>query len=192
MTSGLVGVSIPCGGRGEMLLGLGAAGDAVGEASAILGAPRSDHAFAFSSATSVARIPRDAVSALCASRADMALGYAKHIAAQQCASDRRLLSLTFPSETRLAEIVLALAARFGQRLDDGATVIPHRITRANLASMVGTTVETTIRTLSRWAREGVLAPTNGSIVVSDVPALCRVAKIPPEQLPRLAELTRLV
>lgn len=192
VTAGLVGVSIPVGSRGEMLLGIAAPGDSLGEAAALVGTLRADHAYAFSSATAVARLPREAVSRLCEARGPIALQYAQHIAQRHRTADRRLVSLTLPSETRIAEIVLALAARFGQRLDDGSTVIPHRITRANLASMVGTTVETTIRTLSRWSRDGVLSPTTGALVITDVPALCRVAKIPAESLASLAELTCLV
>ncbi|MEZ4393718.1 MAG: Crp/Fnr family transcriptional regulator [Polyangiales bacterium] len=192
VTAGLVGVSVPVGARGEMLLGIAAPGDSLGEAAALVGSPRADHAYAFSSATAVARLPREVVNELCAARASLALQYAQHISRRHRTADRRLVSLTLPSETRIAEIVLALAARFGRPLDDGSTVIPHRITRANLASMVGTTVETTIRTLSRWSREGVLSPTAGAMVITDLPALCRVARIPAESLSSLDELTRLV
>ncbi len=58
--------------------------------------------------------------------------------------------------------------------------------------MVGTTVETAIRTLSRWTREGVLAAGDGALVVVDLPALARLARVSAESVPQLAELTRLV
>ncbi|MFO0628609.1 MAG: Crp/Fnr family transcriptional regulator [Polyangiales bacterium] len=192
VTGGLVGVSVAGGARREVLLGLAGPGDAVGEASSLLGEPRRDHAFAFSAATAVARVPRDAVTALCEGEGALAMAYARQFAARQRAADRRLASLTQPSETRIAEMVLALVARFGERLDDGTVVVPHRITRANLAAMVGTTIETAIRTLSRWTREGLLAPAEGTLVVNDVTALARIAQVAPEFVPQLAELTRLI
>lgn len=191
VTEGLVGVSVPGGARREVLLGIAGPGDAVGEAAALLGETRRDHAFAFSSATAVARVPRDAVILLCEGDGPLSLEFARQFATRQRAADRRLASLTQPSEARIAEMVLALTARFGERLDDGSIVVPHRITRANLAAMVGTTIETAIRTLSRWTRDGLLAPAEGSLVVNDVTALARVAQVAPEAVPQLAELTRL-
>lgn len=192
VAEGLVGVSVPGGARREVLLGIAGPGDAVGEAAALLGETRRDHAFAFSSASAVARVPRDAVTSLCENEGALSLEFARQFATRQRAADRRLASLTQPSETRIAEMVLALTARFGERLDDGSVVVPHRITRANLAAMVGTTIETAIRTLSRWTRDGVLAPAEGSLVVNDVTALARIAQVAPESVPHLAELTRLV
>lgn len=192
VTEGLVGVCVPGGARKEVLLGLAGPGDACGEAAALLGETRRDHAFAFSSSTAVARVPREAVIQICEGEGALSLEFARQFATRQRAADRRLASLTQPSEARIAEMVLALTARFGERLDDGSIVVPHRITRANLAAMVGTTIETAIRTLSRWTRDGLLAPAEGSLVVSDVTALARVAQIAPEAVPQLAELTRLV
>jgi CRP-like cAMP-binding protein len=51
---------------------------------------------------------------------------------------------------------MELGERFGDEMEDGSTLIPLRLTRAELAALVGTTVETTIRTLSRWSREGLV------------------------------------
>ncbi len=56
-------------------------------------------------------------------------------------------------EQRLASVVLLLADSFGVRHDAGTTVaVP--LTRSDLAEMAGTTVETTIRVLSRWTKAG--------------------------------------
>ena len=60
-----------------------------------------------------------------------------------------------PVEARLAAALLRLAKREGARGDKGVT-LPFHLTRQSLADMTGTTVETAIRTLSRWIRDGVL------------------------------------
>ena len=67
------------------------------------------------------------------------------------------------------------AVRFerGDELEDGTTLIPLRLTRAELAALVGTTVETTIRTLSRWSREGLVSTIDGGLTVHDPVALAR-------------------
>ncbi len=57
---------------------------------------------------------------------------------------------------RLATLLVHLAERFGDELEDGTANVPLALTRAELASLVGTTVETTIRTMSRWQKAGVL------------------------------------
>lgn len=189
---GLVGVCGQHVARQELFLGIAGPGDAVGEADALLGEVRRDRAFAFSNAAAVAKVPRESVAALCERDGARAMRCARALASRQQAANHRLASLTQPSEARIAEMVLALTARFGERLDDGATLVPHRFTRANLAAMVGTTVETAIRTLARWTRDGLLAPSDGTLVVVDVPALARIARVAPEALPQLAALTRLV
>ncbi len=58
-------------------------------------------------------------------------------------------------ETRIAQLFLTLAARMGHETK-GGIVIPIRLSRQEIADMVGTTVESTIRVLSRWGREKVL------------------------------------
>ncbi len=59
-------------------------------------------------------------------------------------------------EQRLATLLVHLAERFGDEFDDGTASVPLALTRAELASLVGTTVETTIRTMSRWQKAGFL------------------------------------
>ncbi len=58
-------------------------------------------------------------------------------------------------ETRIAQLFLTLADRMGTETKDGIEIgLP--LSRQEIAEMVGTTVETAIRIMSRWGREGVL------------------------------------
>ena len=58
-------------------------------------------------------------------------------------------------ESRIAQAILSLAERMGHPADDG-TVIPVALSRLEIAELTGTTVETTIRIMARWGREGVV------------------------------------
>jgi CRP/FNR family transcriptional regulator, nitrogen oxide reductase regulator len=67
-------------------------------------------------------------------------------------------------ETRIAKLFLTLAERMGRATPEGIE-IPLRLSRQEVAEMVGTTVETTIRTMSRWGREGVMVTGEGRFVI---------------------------
>lgn len=69
-------------------------------------------------------------------------------------------------EVRVAQLFLGLAERSGRETADGVE-IPIALSRQEVAELVGTTVETAIRTLSRWNREGLLVTrANGFLVPS--------------------------
>lgn len=57
---------------------------------------------------------------------------------------------------RLQCLFQYLARRFGQPIPQDRIVIPTRISRRQLASLVGARIETVIRTLSSWQRKGIL------------------------------------
>jgi len=82
-----------------------------------------------------------------------------------------------PVEARLAATLLRLAEREGTRGKEGEGVtLPFHLTRQSLADMTGTTVETTIRILSRWLRDGLLADDGGRLVLADRPGLSALAE----------------
>lgn len=80
-----------------------------------------------------------------------------------------------PVEARLAAALLRLAERDGQRGPRGIT-LPYHLTRQSLADMTGTTVETTIRIVSRWQKDGLVRDAGGRFVVPDVEALRLIAQ----------------
>lgn len=73
-------------------------------------------------------------------------------------------------EVRIAQFLLQLAERMGRDVE-GGTEIPIALTRQEIAETVGTTVESAIRTLSRWNREGVVVSGDGSFLVPSCDAL---------------------
>ena len=73
-------------------------------------------------------------------------------------------------EGRLARFFLKLAHDMGQRRD-GGTFIPLVLSRQELADMIGTTIETSIRIMSRWGKDGVVRTEKDGFVVADHAAL---------------------
>ena len=80
-----------------------------------------------------------------------------------------------PVESRLAARLLRLAESDGARGPRGLT-LPFHLTRQSLADMTGTTVETTIRVVSRWLKEGLVEDVDGRLVIRNVEALRAVAE----------------
>jgi CRP/FNR family cyclic AMP-dependent transcriptional regulator len=67
-------------------------------------------------------------------------------------------------DARIAQLFLTLAERMGRETKAGIEV-PIRLSRQEVADLVGTTVESAIRVLSRWGREGVLISGEGRFVI---------------------------
>jgi CRP-like cAMP-binding protein len=78
-------------------------------------------------------------------------------------------------ETRIAQLFLTLAERMGRETPEG-TEIPLQLSRQEVADLVGTTVESAIRVLSRWGREGVLITGQGRFVIPARDRLRQVAE----------------
>jgi CRP-like cAMP-binding protein len=68
-------------------------------------------------------------------------------------------------DRRLQALLDHLAERFGDEQEDGTLVVPIVLSRTELACLVGATVETTIRVLSRWQKAGLLSTTSEGFVI---------------------------
>jgi CRP-like cAMP-binding protein len=77
-------------------------------------------------------------------------------------------------ETRFAHLFLKLADKMGRPGPEG-TLIPMALGRQDLADLTGTTIETCIRVMSRWGKEGLVRTEKDGFVVLDRPALERLA-----------------
>jgi CRP-like cAMP-binding protein len=78
-------------------------------------------------------------------------------------------------ETRFAHLFLKLADKTGVARSDGI-FIPMGLSRQDLADLTGTTVETCIRIMSRWGKEGLVRTEKEGFVLLDRPALERLAQ----------------
>ena len=78
-------------------------------------------------------------------------------------------------EQRIANILLKLADKLGN--PEGAGIVLNlALTRQDLADMGGTTVETTIRVMSRFTKMKIIKPANGKILILDPQALRRISE----------------
>jgi len=78
-------------------------------------------------------------------------------------------------EQRIANILLKLAGKLGN--PEGAGIVLNlALTRQDLADMGGTTVETTIRVMSRFTKMKIIKPANGKILILDLQALRRISE----------------
>jgi len=78
-------------------------------------------------------------------------------------------------ERRIARILLKLAAATGSSSEEGI-VIELPLTRQDIAEMVGTTVETAIRTMSKFRKKGLVQTKRGRVVILDPHQLVRIAE----------------
>jgi CRP/FNR family transcriptional regulator len=84
---------------------------------------------------------------------------------------RRLAELTGARvEARFARLFLKLCDQIG-RPDRGGTFVAMPLSRQELADLTGTTIETTIRIMSRWQKDDVLHTEKDGFVVIDRTAL---------------------
>lgn len=82
-------------------------------------------------------------------------------------------------EVRIAQLFLNLAERMGRESRAGIE-IPIHLSRQEVADLVGTTVESAIRVLSRWGREKLVITGEGRFVVPSRDRLQAVADGAPE------------
>jgi CRP/FNR family transcriptional regulator len=78
-------------------------------------------------------------------------------------------------EGRLARFFLKLATDMGQTRPQG-TFIPLVLSRQELADMIGTTIETSIRIMSRWGKDDIVLTEKDGFVVVNRSALEEMAR----------------
>jgi CRP-like cAMP-binding protein len=77
-------------------------------------------------------------------------------------------------ETRFARLFLKLSGESGRAERDGL-FIPMPLSRQELADLTGTTIETAIRIMSRWGKDGVVRTEKGGFMLLDREALDALA-----------------
>ena len=73
-------------------------------------------------------------------------------------------------ESRIASLLIKLADKAGIKTDN-AVAIDMKLTKQDIAEMVGTTVETSIRTMSKFKKLGIVSEKSGKIVIKDLTKL---------------------
>ncbi len=121
--------------------------------------------------TTCVLIPREAFFALLEAHPTMVRGLLLGLTHRLVELTNRLTELSGGRvEARLARLFLKLADDTGKPHADGV-FIPMPLSRQELADMVGTTIETSIRIMSRWGKQGVVRTEKDGFVLIDRSAL---------------------
>jgi CRP/FNR family transcriptional regulator len=90
------------------------------------------------------------------------------------ALNRRLADMTGSVEYRAARLFATLAERAGQKRGD-AIFVPIHLSRQEIADLVGTTIETAIRVMSRWQKDGLVETDKEGFLIRQIGALREMA-----------------
>jgi CRP/FNR family transcriptional regulator len=80
---------------------------------------------------------------------------------------------TGSAEERIAAVLFILADNYG-KFKENKIRITVPLTRQEIGELAGTTVETTIRVMSRWQKEGLLKTEHQVLTIMDVASLERI------------------
>ncbi len=84
--------------------------------------------------------------------------------------NKRLADMTGSAESRAARVFLTLADRMGHA-EGPATFIPLALSRQEIADLLGTTIETAIRLMSRWEKDHLVLTTKSGFTIPNVESL---------------------
>lgn len=84
--------------------------------------------------------------------------------------NKRMAELTGSADFRASRLFLTLADRVGIATEAGMK-IPLVLSRQEIADLIGTTLETAIRLMSRWQKEAVVLTEKDGFLIPDVKAL---------------------
>jgi CRP/FNR family transcriptional regulator, nitrogen oxide reductase regulator len=79
-------------------------------------------------------------------------------------------------ERRIARVLLRMASTTGERLENGSVRLTAPLSRQDIADMAGTVVETAIRTMSKFQKQGLLETREGYIVLLQPHQLVTIAE----------------
>jgi len=159
----------------DVVLDLIAPGEMLGELAAFNGEPYPATAQAMEP-TVVASIHRDDYLRLLKQYPALALRVIEELGRRLREAQEMIKSMAVERvERRIARILLKLAAATGSS-SEGGIVIELPLTRQDIAEMVGTTVETAIRTMSKFRKKGLVQTKRGRVVILDPHQLVRIAE----------------
>jgi CRP-like cAMP-binding protein len=157
----------------ELILEIFGPGDPFGAVAAYEGRPFPASALAIET-TDVLSILRTDFFTLIARHPEIARGLLLGLTRRLIELTQKLAQLSSGGvEYRIAALFLKLADGMGKKEGD-RIVIPLALSRQDIADMVGTTIETAIRIMSRWSREAIVRTERASFVIENRALLERI------------------
>lgn len=170
IVSGRVKVFKSTPGGKEVILEIFGPGDPLGAVAAYEGRPYPASAGAMEE-TVCLLVPRREFFALLESQPSLVRGLLAGLTLRLVELTNRVAELTGGRlEGRFARLLLKLADEQGTPRA-GGVFVPVPLSRRELADLAGTTVETTIRIMSRWSKQGLVATERDGFLIADRAAL---------------------
>ena len=141
--------------------------DAIGATSMLVGGTYTTTAICLAP-TTLLSVPKAQIVDLLATVPGMALRSLKGMARRQRLLMQKIKELAAGGvEYRIAHLLLKLADRIGEEGQNDEITIPILLSRQDIADLVGTTVETAIRVMSRWRKMGIVTNDKRGILIRD-------------------------
>lgn len=165
----------------QIILGFIEPGEIFGELSLLDESPYEERAEAVSQAT-VVLIPAEVVRSLMEVDAKLSLGITKLLGFRRTRIERRLRSLIFRSNRdRVIQLLLDLCEQYGRSSTNGVEIgIP--LSHQDMASIVGTTRESTTLVLGEFQEMGIVRVSRQRVVVLDLSRLAGLIQAVPPKL----------
>lgn len=154
----------------DVILEIFATGDPLGAVASYDGRPFPATAVALEPTTCL-MVPRREFFALLEQHPSLVRGLLSGLTLRLVELTNRIVDLNgVRVEPRFARLFLKLADESGRADTDGITV-PVALSRQELADLTGTTIETAIRIMSRWGKEGLVRTDREGFTIRDRHAL---------------------
>jgi CRP/FNR family transcriptional regulator len=109
---------------------------------------------------------------------EIARGIIKYLGVKLMDAHDVIISLVSSKvESRIASVIVRLCENHGTHTKDGI-LINIRLTRGDIADIVGSTIETTIRTISKFQKKGFLSTVSGRLLIKDFDAFVSMMRSP--------------
>ena len=160
----------------ETILATFGPGEVVGEVGVLVGDVYPATAQALERTVTLA-MERDEYARLVQSHPDLAWALIVELGGRLQNAHEKIRSLAVEKvERRVARVLLRMAHTTGERLEGGAVRITVPLTRQDIADMAGTVVETAIRTMSKFQKQGLIETRGGYLVLREPHALVAIAE----------------
>jgi CRP/FNR family transcriptional regulator, nitrogen oxide reductase regulator len=164
----------------ETILGTFGPGEIVGEVAVLVGEAYPATAQAMEPAVTLS-LSRAAYVDLVRSHPELAWAVIEELGRRLQQAHEAIRSLSVEKvERRVARVLLRMANTAGERLDDprapGAVRITIPLSRQDIADMAGTVIETAIRAMSKFQKQGYLETRGGRIVLLQPHRLVAIAE----------------
>ena len=175
IASGLMKISRRSADGSDAIVAIFGPRESIGDIAVVRRAPYPADAIAASDAVEMILVDGGPVLAAMQSNPRVADAINKSIVAHSQALQEKIRIMTAGAvPQRLATLLLHLGERFGDELDDDTIFVPVALTRSELSRLISATVETTIRVMSRWQKEGWIETTHDGFRLRSIEPLTRM------------------